>query len=90
MLVDGGVSLEPAALEAFRQRLPLAEGRVYATAPVQFGMRGLLQRAFGMVTRDQALMISRGHAMTLKGDPWKSRYGRALRTLPFRTDRPAP
>jgi hypothetical protein len=88
LLFDGGVAVDEADLEAFRLKLPLREGAVLASAPVQMGMRGFLQRLAGRITRDQVLMLERGFAMTLPGDPWQMRFGRNLRIIPVRTERP--
>jgi hypothetical protein len=90
MLLDGGISFEASLLEALRQAGPLAEGRVLATRPVQLGMRGVMQRVLGRVTRDQMLLMKREHAALLTRDPWELRYGKALKSLSFRTERPRP
>ncbi len=88
LLMDSGIYLEEGALEAFRPRAPLPEGRVIASAPIQLGLRGRMQRLLGRVTRDQVLALGRGHAMALREDPWAARFGRGLKTLPFRAERP--
>jgi hypothetical protein len=88
LLFDGGVALDQTGLEGFRLRAPLPEGRVLATKPMQMGIRGALQKIFGRVTRDQVLLIGRGHAMTLTDDPWSARFGRGLKIIPVRTERP--
>jgi hypothetical protein len=88
VLADGGVFLEEAGLEALQRRLPLSDRKVIATMPMQYGLRGALQRVLGLITRDQVLMMSRERALAVKADPWQERFGRSLEIIRHHTERP--
>jgi hypothetical protein len=90
LLIDGGISFDDGMLESFVQKSRQATQHVCATLPVQMGIRGVLQQLLGRVTRDQVLLMPRDHGLRLMRDPWELRYGRALQTVPFRTERPKP